>query len=200
MTQEHPTANRRQQAAQDKEQRIVKAALALFAQRGFHGTAVPEVAKAAGVGAGTIYRYFDNKEALVNAVFRSAKNKLRVYLLADLDLDAAPRALFHQFWQGLIRFTRENPTDFRFLELQDHVPYLDQESRTLELNVLAPIWAFCVDGSAKGTLKSLRAEALMAMIWGAYVGLMKAELLGYLTVTEATLEEAEALCWQMLAR
>src|ERR1035437_2808422 len=42
----------------DKREAILGAALELFAERGFHGTAVPQIADKAGVGAGTIYRYF----------------------------------------------------------------------------------------------------------------------------------------------
>ena len=49
------------------------AALELFVERGFYGTAVPEIAERAGVGAGTIYRYFESKEALVNALYREQK-------------------------------------------------------------------------------------------------------------------------------
>ncbi|MBA3542140.1 MAG: helix-turn-helix transcriptional regulator, partial [Deltaproteobacteria bacterium] len=37
----------------DKRRIILDAALTVFAERGFHGTAVPEVAEAAGVGTGT---------------------------------------------------------------------------------------------------------------------------------------------------
>ena len=66
---ESPKLSRRDLAAKEKHQKILSAALELFANRGFHGTAVPDVAKLAGVGAGTIYRYFENKEALVNAVY-----------------------------------------------------------------------------------------------------------------------------------
>ena len=55
----------RQLARQDA---ILKSALHLFAERGYFGTAVPDVAQLANVGTGTIYRYFENKEALVNAV------------------------------------------------------------------------------------------------------------------------------------
>ena len=52
---------------------ILSAALELFAEKGFHGTAVPEIAAKAGVAAGTIYRYFDSKEAMVNAVYQRHK-------------------------------------------------------------------------------------------------------------------------------
>ena len=44
--------NEKQQAKQDA---ILAAALQLFAQKGFHGTAVPDVAQLAGVATGTIY-------------------------------------------------------------------------------------------------------------------------------------------------
>ena len=57
----------------DKREAILQAALELFVERGFYGTAVPEIADRASVGAGTIYRYFESKEALVNAIYRQEK-------------------------------------------------------------------------------------------------------------------------------
>ena len=67
----------------DKEEAILAAALELFAERGFYGTAVPAVAQRAGVGAGTIYRYFDNKEALVNVLYRRWKQAYSLALMTD---------------------------------------------------------------------------------------------------------------------
>src|SRR5450432_993039 len=57
----------------DKREAIMTAALELFVERGFFGTAVPEIADKAGVGAGTIYRYFPSKDALVNELYRQEK-------------------------------------------------------------------------------------------------------------------------------
>ena len=48
-----------------RQEAILQAALQLFAERGYHGTAVPEVASLAGVGTGTIYRYFESKHKLL---------------------------------------------------------------------------------------------------------------------------------------
>ena len=64
-------------AVSDKREAIMQAALELFVERGFYGTAVPEIADRAGVGAGTIYRYFESKEALVNALYREQKMRVR---------------------------------------------------------------------------------------------------------------------------
>jgi TetR/AcrR family transcriptional regulator, fatty acid metabolism regulator protein len=53
----------------DKRQRILEAALRVFAERGFYNAKVSEVAKAAGVADGTIYLYFKNKDDLLIQLF-----------------------------------------------------------------------------------------------------------------------------------
>src|SRR5688500_1178274 len=90
----------------DKRRQILDAALVLFAERGYHGTAVPLVASAAGVGTGTIYHYFASKEVLVNAVFRDAKERLRRTLFDGLDTTRDPHTLFLDVWSRLARFAK----------------------------------------------------------------------------------------------
>src|SRR5688500_20283129 len=55
-------------AVTDKRDAIMDAALELFVERGFCGTAVPEIADQAGVVAATIYRYSESHDALGNGV------------------------------------------------------------------------------------------------------------------------------------
>src|SRR6478672_10053438 len=130
---------KRRAAIDDSRERILEAALKAFAGRGFHGTAIPEIATEAGVGVASIYRRFESKERLVNEVFREAKSRLRDALLLDFDLGRGPRDLFLDVWARLVRFQRIEPLAFQFLEMQDHVPYLDGESRALEASLLLPI-------------------------------------------------------------
>ncbi|HEY6461547.1 MAG TPA: TetR/AcrR family transcriptional regulator, partial [Polyangiaceae bacterium] len=130
--------------------RVIQAALELFAERGYHGTSVPSVMERAAVGGGSLYRLFEGKEALVNAVFRDAKARLERALRDGLQPGLAPRALFDDFWERLAAFARAEPLRFRFLELQDHAPYLDGESRQLEVSVLAPILLACIDFQRRG--------------------------------------------------
>ena len=186
----------------DKHRRILDAALRVFASRGFHGTTVPDIAEAAGVGTGTLYRYFRDKEALVNEVFRDAKQRLKDALLANLDdvdvyKPVAAERWFSELWRRLAAFARAQPDAFRFLEMQDHVEYLDTKSRTLELSVLAPL-------ALAG--KRLRVwtdgppiDVAIAMLWGAFVGLVKASRLGYLPLDDRRIEHARTAAWRMIA-
>jgi AcrR family transcriptional regulator len=186
----------------DKRRRILDAALQVFSERGYHGTAVPEVADAAGVGTGTLYRYFEHKEALVNEVYRDAKQRLRTALLDGTealaaDVDAA-EAWFHELWRRLGAFARAEPAAFRFLEMQDHVAYLDAESKRLELSVLAPLWLAGKRLRARDA-SGTPIDVLLALVWGAFVGVVKAGRLGYLTLDDKRLAQAGAACWRMLS-
>lgn len=174
----------------------------MFAERGYHGTTVPEVGEAAGVGTGTLYRYFEHKEALVNEVYRDAKQRLRTALLdglaaPDLAKPEAAEPWFHALWKRLGAFAQAEPEAFRFLEMQDHVAYLDADSRQLERSVLAPLWL--AGTRLRQRTAGAPVEVLLALVWGAFVGLIKASRLGYLAIDEARLEQAGTACWRMIA-
>ena len=53
-----------------RRQQIAEAAIELFGDRGFERTRMEDVARAAGVAKGTLYQYFDDKEALLEGVLQ----------------------------------------------------------------------------------------------------------------------------------
>ncbi len=64
-----------QQRLDSVRTQLLDAALSLVAERGYAGCSVVEVAARAGVGTGTVYRYFPNKGELFAEVFRTACSK-----------------------------------------------------------------------------------------------------------------------------
>jgi len=76
----------------DKRERILKAAVKVFARSGFHATRVSEVAKAAGVADGTIYLYFKSKEELLFSLFEERIQKLLVYMRDEVPKKPDPPA------------------------------------------------------------------------------------------------------------
>ncbi|HTX79337.1 MAG TPA: helix-turn-helix domain-containing protein [Longilinea sp.] len=59
---------RKQLITAQRQEQILKAALEVFAQKGFAAATVPEIAKRAGVASGTIYLYYPSKRELFAAV------------------------------------------------------------------------------------------------------------------------------------
>src|SRR3984957_15731603 len=70
--------------AGDKRERILDAAVRVFARKGFYLTRVSEVAKAAGVADGTIYLYFKSKDDLLVSLFEHRIERLLTYMDTEL--------------------------------------------------------------------------------------------------------------------
>lgn len=182
----------------DKREAILDAALDLFAQRGFHGTAVPAVAERARVGAGTIYRYFASKEALVNAVYQRHKSAVADSIIGNFPFESTAREQFHAFFARAIAFAQAEPRAFKFLELHHHAEYLDDTSKALEQRVLVFARTFLEGTREQQITKPLSSELLMSVIWGAVVGIIKASWEGRLRLTKEAAIQAENCCWEAI--
>jgi TetR/AcrR family fatty acid metabolism transcriptional regulator len=73
-----------------KRERILRAAVDVFAQSGYFNAKVSEIAKAAGVADGTIYLYFDGKEDLLITIFREHTRSYLESLERDLATVSRP--------------------------------------------------------------------------------------------------------------
>ncbi|MCA9618468.1 MAG: TetR/AcrR family transcriptional regulator [Myxococcales bacterium] len=183
----------------DKFEAILDAALVLFVERGFHGTAVPQVAKRAGIATGTIYRYFDSKEALVNALFRRGKEAIARRVYTNFPATAPTREQFRAMWHEMAAFALEQPKMFAFLELHHHASYLDAESRALE-NQLKDFAAGIVEGAqAAGVLKVMNPRLLMELVFGAFTGMMRAHFEKRVELDSTAIEQAERAAWDAIA-
>jgi len=185
-------------AAVDKREAILAAALDLFSARAFDATPMPLIAERAGVGAGTIYRHFVSKEALGNAVFRDSKLALQRGLLERRRGGETPRQEFAAMWQGLWEFFQESPAAFRFLETHSHATYLDAASRATSDAVFVSITDFVRRGQAAGAIRLAPPAVLIALAFGAFIGLVKESDAGRFSLTAAVVTQAEALAWDML--
>jgi AcrR family transcriptional regulator len=158
--------------AGDKREAILSAALELFVERGFYGTAVPEIAERAGVGAGTIYRYFESKEALVNAIYRQQKLMFAHQVIDDFPT-VNTREQLRLIWMRMAKFAVANPSGFVFLELHHHARYLDAESRAVEQRIYHLITAVVVAAQARRELKAGPPRLLMGIVMGAFIGVIR---------------------------
>lgn len=66
-----------QQLMNARKNQILDAAARVFANKGFHAATIKDVARDAGIADGTIYNYFDNKTALLFAIFERMRDTLQ---------------------------------------------------------------------------------------------------------------------------
>ncbi|MBX3154939.1 MAG: TetR/AcrR family transcriptional regulator [Deltaproteobacteria bacterium] len=194
-----PPKSTRTPQRQDRREQILAAALASFVERGFYGTAIPQIAEAAGIAAGTIYHYFDSKEALVNTLYRTCKAQVAQRVFTKFPHAANAREQFRAMWLEIFAYAMEAPTAFVFIELHNHASYLDDESRAVDRSVREFAEQMIVRAQGQGLLKPLGPKMLMELVFGAFVGTMRAHLERRIVLDDAAIRDAEQACWDAVA-
>lgn len=94
------------------KQTIMDAGLKLFAQRGFHGTSIADIAKEAGISKGLAYNYFNSKSELAEAILTQIHRFLEQYDKMFTDVDD-PYEIFELIIKGTFKHLRENEEFWR---------------------------------------------------------------------------------------
>lgn len=98
----------------EKQEKILNAALQLFAKEGYHATSTNKVAKLAGVSEGLIFRHFGNKEGLLQAILEFGAEKLKE-LVVDIVMETDPKEVIRKAIKLPSNVDKE---DFNFWKLQ----------------------------------------------------------------------------------
>ena len=165
----------------DKRERILRAAVKVFARTGFHATRVSEVAKAAGVADGTIYLYFKSKEELLVSLFEDRVHKLLGFMREELQKQPTATAKLRKVIEmqlGLLEGERD---------LAEVVTVILRQSTKLMKEFAAPhfpeyldaIAKIVVEGQQRGELRKDVSPHLVARaVWGALDGVALTWALG----------------------
>ncbi len=187
----------------DKRDDIVRAALELIAEHGFHGAPMAMIAARAGVGAGTIYRYFENKDVMITEMFKAFEERIDPVLLNDYDLDAPLRDRFIHLCTTLLRYFIDNPLYFRFIEQFFNSPYGVAHRRNKLLSAREDCDMFTElfeIGIDQQIMKDLPLVILCDLAFGPILALARDHILGFVTLDEDLIAHSIAACWDAVTR
>ncbi len=63
-----------------RQRQILDCAKRVFAERGFHAASISHICEAAGIGRGTLYQYFANKQSVLTAILRETLDRVRALM------------------------------------------------------------------------------------------------------------------------
>ncbi len=155
---------------QDKREAILDAAICVFAQRGFFQAQVADVARSAGVAAGTVYLYFKGKDDVLVSVFertmREAIDEARALVATVDDPVERLRRLAHLHLGRLGRH-RDLAVVFQ-VELRQTTKFMERFSTAQLREYLGIIRDVIADGQAVGRMRPEVSPTLAAkMLFGA---------------------------------
>jgi AcrR family transcriptional regulator len=90
----------------EKQEKIVNAALTLFAEEGYRSTSTSKVAKRAGVSEGLIFRHFTNKEGLLDAIIQLGEERAKA-LFADVVLESDPKEVIRKYIEIILAASQD---------------------------------------------------------------------------------------------
>ena len=141
--------------AADKREAILKAATQVFARNGFFQSQVADIARAAGVAAGTVYLYFRSKDDLLVSLFQRTMREAIAEGKAVLQGVADPRErLTHIARLHLERLGRDRDLAVVFqVELRQSTKFMEQFSSTYLRDYLGLIRDTLAQGQAAGQFR-----------------------------------------------
>jgi TetR/AcrR family fatty acid metabolism transcriptional regulator len=139
----------------DKRDAILRAATDVFASRGFFNAQVADVARAAGVAAGTVYLYFRSKDDLLVSIFdRTMREWIEEGRAAVAPIKDPIERLRTIARVHLDRMGRDRSLAVVFqVELRQSTKFMERFSATALREYLGMIRQVIVDGQADGVLR-----------------------------------------------
>jgi AcrR family transcriptional regulator len=187
----------------DKRKEIMQAALELIAEQGFHGAPMAMIAGRAGVGAGTIYRYFESKDVLIAEIFNELERKVVESLLQGYSLDRSLRDRFVHLSTMIIRYFMVHAIQFRFIEQYMNSPYgvsLRRERLLGEARDIDLFRHLLQEGIDRRELKDLPLPLHFALAFGPILSLLRDHILGFVALDDALIQKAVEACWDGVRR
>jgi AcrR family transcriptional regulator len=187
----------------EKRDEIVRASLSLIAEKGFHGAPIAMIAEKAGVGAGTIYRYFENKDVLITELYRELEERISSVLMEGYDLNMPYRERFLHLGTTLVQHFIANPLDFRYLEQFHNSPYGVEVRRDKIMgrregcNVFRDIFE---EGISLRIMKDLPLAVLFALAFGPIFAVTRDHILGFVALDDQLIAQTIAACWDAVKR
>ncbi|MBW2292521.1 MAG: TetR/AcrR family transcriptional regulator [Deltaproteobacteria bacterium] len=136
--------------------RILDAARARFESAGYKGTSIAHVAREAGVAVGTVYRHFENKEAMLVSVLRETNERWLETARAALSSSGTAIERMMRIAEASVVFNRENQLlNAIWTRNADFIvePLLNDLYRWAFAQNVALVAEVIRDGIAEGTLR-----------------------------------------------
>jgi AcrR family transcriptional regulator len=179
----------------NKREAILQATLELITTNGIHATPMSEVAKQAGVAAGTIYHYFESKTELINDLYAVLKQRMGEALMQNTEGQTSVKDRFFRFWLNLYGFFVQNPKEFDFLENYAQSPVVSEDVKKANEVHYSPVIAFLAEGIQKGVLREMPVALMTALVYGNVVAAAKLHLYGGFPLQPAHLQQAMQASW-----
>jgi AcrR family transcriptional regulator len=185
-------------AKQKKREDIILSAMDLIARKGFHGAPMSMIAEKAGVGIGTIYRYFENRDMLIEAIYKEKEERLVAFLLKKYPYGQSVQKCFFHIGTGVVAYFIRNAMDFKYSEQFHHSPYGEAHRRNRifasggQPDIFMELYE---KGVAQQVIKDLPPPVFFNLAFAPIIWSLRDHILGMVQLDPSLARLIVASCW-----
>jgi AcrR family transcriptional regulator len=189
-------------STEQKREAVMHAAMELVGEKGFHGSPMALIAERAGVAAGTIYRFFDSKDALIREIYVSLEGEILAAVTRGYPTGRAARDRFGHIARHLVRYFIAAPLHFRFLQQFHDSPYgvacrRDKVFCRKDGNIIVELFA---EARKQRVIKDLPEPILFALTFGPLADICRDHILEFITLDDRLIDQVVEACWDAIRR
>ena len=185
----------------DKRTKIFNAAEALLAERGFYGLSMKSLADRAGIAAGTIYCYFDNKDAVIQELRQHISQQMADTIFKGWLENHSAKQKYDLLWRNTFDDVRKNPQKLTVLEMLLLCPKFNQGNATsLQEQVFFPLHDFYQQGIDQGRFHNWQIPLLITLSFDSAINLAKKVLKRNLQVDELQINQVRDASWLIIQK
>ncbi|MBB1271455.1 MULTISPECIES: TetR/AcrR family transcriptional regulator [Psychromonas] len=183
----------------DKRTQILNAAESILAQHGFYAFSMHHLAETAGVAAGTIYRYFENKEALMDALQVFIRKEAANDVFTGWQDSFTAKQKYDLMWNNVFDAVLANPKRLIVIEMLHCVPNINQAQITLLDDIaFKRLIDFYQQGITTARFLDWQLLALMAVSFDTSINLAKRIIRNELTFDQQQLDQVREASWAII--
>ncbi|WP_219226060.1 TetR/AcrR family transcriptional regulator [Pedobacter antarcticus] len=183
-----------------KREAVLNSTLSLVGKQGFHGTPMSQIAKNAGVAAGTIYHYFPSKGALISELYVYVKDQLAKAIIKGDDPSKSYKERFFAVMVSQYRFYIENPDSMNFLEQYVTSPYAQEYANCDSQLFVEKVITFFKYGIENAYFKNIDPRLLAPTIRGTLVAAANFQLSQHMLFSDEDINEVISIIWDGIKR
>ncbi|KEQ30803.1 TetR/AcrR family transcriptional regulator [Pedobacter antarcticus] len=183
-----------------KKEAVLKSTLSLVGKQGFHGTPMSQIAKNAGVAAGTIYHYFPSKGALISELYIYVKDRMAKAIIDGDDPSKSYKERFFAVMVSQYRFYVENPDSMNFLEQYINSPYAQEYAHLESQLFVEKVITFFKYGIENAYFKNIDPRLLAPTIRGTLVAAASFQLSQHMLFSDEDINEVVSIIWDGIKR
>lgn len=171
--------------------------LELLVEQGVHATPMSQLARESNVAIGTIYHHFENKEQIIEEIYRMIFKDFGVVMMTNLP-ETGYKEQFETVWLNLYNYFVTNPLAFKFSEWVGVPPIISKDIVEKTKPHYENVKAFFLKGIKEKKLRDINLRLIMQLSYGNVVSAVRLKDKGELPMDDKQVKDAIKSSWDAI--